>query len=137
MRNAQYGLENVSGFNDLSMRGTQSLSDEGFTGVRTGNEENVFDPNNIRSTNARFDPRLSELENIMAANASKPLGILVLEQQARGNERLGGLLESLGMDINDLSTADPREIQGVLNMATRRGILDKRSADGLKRGLLD
>jgi len=76
MRNAQYGLENVSGFNDLSMRGTQSLSDEGFTGVRTGNEENVFDPNNIRSTNARFDPRLSELENIMAANASPISGLL-------------------------------------------------------------
>jgi hypothetical protein len=76
MRNAQYGLENVSGFNDLSMRGTQALSDEGFTGVRTGNEENVFDPNNIRSTNARFDPRLSELENIMAANASPISGLL-------------------------------------------------------------
>lgn len=76
MRNAQYGLENVSGFNDLSMRGTQALSDEGFTGVRTGNEENVFDPNNIRSTNARFDPRLSELENILAANASPISGLL-------------------------------------------------------------
>jgi hypothetical protein len=76
MRNAQYGLENVSGFNDLSMRGTQALSDKGFTGVRTGNEENVFDPNNIRSTNARFDPRLSELENIMAANASPISGLL-------------------------------------------------------------
>lgn len=76
MRNAQYGLENVSGFNDLSMRGTEALSDEGFTGVRTGNEENVFDPNNIRSTFARFDPRLSELENIMAANASPLVGLL-------------------------------------------------------------
>jgi hypothetical protein len=76
MRNAQYGLENVSGFNDLSMRGTQALSDEGFTGVRTGNEENVFDPNNIRSINARFDPRLSELENILAANASPISGLL-------------------------------------------------------------
>lgn len=73
----------------------------------------------------------------LSANASKPLGILVLEQQARGNERLGGLLESQGMDINDLSTADPLEIQGVLDMAARRGILDKRSAAGLKRGLLD
>ena len=73
----------------------------------------------------------------MAANASKPIGILVLEQQARGNKQLGGLLESQGMDINDLSTADPLEIQGVLDMAARRGILNPRSAAGLKRGLLD
>jgi hypothetical protein len=76
MRDVQYGLENVSGFNDLSMRSTQSLSDEGFTGVRTGNEENVFDPQNIRSTFARFDPRLSDLENILAANASPVSGLL-------------------------------------------------------------
>ena len=73
----------------------------------------------------------------VAANASKPLGILVLEQQARGNKQLGGLLQSQGMDINDLSTADPREIQGLLDIAARRGILDKRSAAGLKRGLLE
>lgn len=76
-------------------------------------------------------------EGLVSANASKPLGILVLEQQARGDQRLGGLLESLGMDTNDLSTADPLEIQGVLDMAARRGVLDKRSAAGLKRGLLD
>ena len=76
MRNAQYGLDNVSGFNDLSMRGTQALSDEGFTGVRTGNEENVFDPSNIRSTNARFDPRLSKLENILASTALPIVGLL-------------------------------------------------------------
>jgi hypothetical protein len=101
------------------------------------NSTAVFEPQNIRSQFARFDPRLAHLSNLTAANASKPLGILVLEQQARGNERLGGLLESQGMDINDLSTADPLEIQGVLDMAARRGILDKRSAAGLKRGLLD
>ena len=76
-------------------------------------------------------------EGLVAANASKPIGLLVLEQQARGNERLGGLLQSQGMDINDLSTADPREIQGLLDIAARRGILDPRSAFNLKRGLLD
>ena len=76
-------------------------------------------------------------EGLVSANASKPLGLLVLEQQARGNKDLGDLLKGQGMDINDLSTADPLEIQGVLDMAARRGILDKRSAAGLKRGLLD
>ena len=78
MRNAQYGLENVSGYRDLSARGTKALSDEGFTGVKDGNEENVFDPKNIRSINARFDPRLSHLSNLTAANAS-PLGGLVAQ----------------------------------------------------------
>jgi hypothetical protein len=62
---------------------------------------------------------------------------MVLEQQARGNSRLGGLLESQGMDISDLSTASPTKIESVLDTAVKRGILDPRSAAGLKRGILD
>jgi hypothetical protein len=73
----------------------------------------------------------------VAANASKPIGLLVLEQQARGNKDLGDLFKGQGMNIDDLSAADPMAVQGVLDMAQKRGILDPRSAAGLKRGLLD
>lgn len=73
----------------------------------------------------------------MAANASKPIGLLILEQQARGNEGLGNLFKSQGMNIDDLGAADPMAVQGVLNMAQKRGILDPRSVFSLKRGLLD
>lgn len=90
-----------------------------------------------KGRNKDFSTRNTMYRDPLMSNASKPLGLLVLEQQARGNKQLGGLLQSQGMDINDLSTADPREIQGLLDIAARRGILDKRSAAGLKRGLLE
>jgi hypothetical protein len=69
-----------------------------------------------------------------AANVSKPTGLLVIEQQARGNKKLGDLFESQNVDI---STATTPQIENVLDMAQRRGILDPRSAFNLKRGLLD
>lgn len=100
MRNAQYQLGDVSDFNDLSQRGTQELLDQGFTSVRSGNEINIFDPANIRSRFARFDPRLSHLSNLTAANASPISGILaqsgVSENQAQRIEdylRKRGLLD--------------------------------------------
>ena len=116
--------------------------DAGYGGIRLDerdwvNSTAVYEPQNIRSQFARFDPRLAHLSNLTAANASKPVGLLVLEQQARGNNRLGGLLESQGMDISDLSTASPAKIQSALDTAVKRGILDPRSAAGLKRGILD
>ena len=73
----------------------------------------------------------------VAANASKPTGILVLEQQAGSKKGLGDLFKSQGMNINDLGAADLSEIESVLDVAARRGILDPRSAFNLKRGLLD
>jgi len=72
--------------------------------------------------------------SILAANASKSTGLLVVEQQARGNKKLGDLFESQNVDI---STATTPQIENVLDMAQRRGILDPRSAFNLKRGLLD
>ena len=74
--------------------------------------------------------------NIYLSMGQKPLGLLVLEQQARGNKKLGGLLSDAGMDITDLSTANPSEIQGLLDIAQKRGIIDPRSANNLMRGLL-
>lgn len=75
--------------------------------------------------------------NIYLSMGQKPLGLLVLEQQARGNEGLKNLFKGQGIDISDLSTANPAEIQGVLDIAQNRGILDPRSVFNLKRGLLD
>lgn len=75
--------------------------------------------------------------NTVSANASKPVGLLVLEQQARGNNRFGSLLESQGMNISDLSKESPAKIETALDTAVKRGILDPRSAAGLKRGILD
>jgi hypothetical protein len=116
--------------------------DAGYGGIRLDerdwvNSTAVYEPQNIRSQFARFDPRLAHLSNLTAANASKPVGILVLEQQARGNEGLGNLFKSQGMNIDDLGAADPMAVQGVLDMAQKRGILDPRSVFSLKRGLLD
>ena len=116
----------------------RSQGNTGFTMMdESGLALAMVDPTKVRSQFARFDPRLSHLSNVTAANASKPVGLLVLEQQARGNNRLGGLLESQGMDISDLSTASPTKIQSALDTAVKRGILDPRSAAGLKRGILD
>ena len=112
----------------------QRLSEQGFAGVGGAGEYTIFDPANIRSRSARADPRLAHLSNIMAANASKPVGLLVLEQQARGNQALGDLFKNSGIDIN---TATTQQIQSILDQAERRGILDPRSAFNLKRGLLD
>ena len=94
---------------------------------------------------AEFSPKQQIISNLRAgqnlvdvsSRSNKPLGVMVLEQQARGNSRLGGLLESQGMDISDLSTASPTKIESVLDTAVKRGILDPRSAAGLKRGILD
>jgi len=93
MRDVQYQLEDVSGYNDLSQRGTTGLSERGFTGVRTGSEENVFDPSNIRSTFARFDPRLSGLKNLSAGVVGGvPIAGLLAE---------GGLSEEQARRVED------------------------------------
>lgn len=91
MRNVQYGLDNVSGYIDLSRRGTEGLIDKGFTGVVDGMEENVFNPNDIRSRFARFDPEFSHLANLNAANASPLAGILAMPNEEERNRQLGML----------------------------------------------
>ena len=93
----------------------QAFSDAGFENIRMdassafGNMKNIPEgtkhiiansPSNIRSRFARFDPRLSHLSNITAANASPISGILaqsgVSENQAQRIEdylRKRGLLD--------------------------------------------
>ena len=76
------------------------------------------------------------VENMLPANTQKPLGFEILEQQARGNERLGGLLSQAGLDINDLSAANMSDLEKLLQTAVNRDILGARSANNLMRGLL-
>ena len=76
MKDVQHKLDNVSGYIDLSKRGTEGLIDRGFTGVSAGNEETVFDPRNIRSIFARFDPEFAHLRNLSAGVGG--LGLLSL-----------------------------------------------------------
>lgn len=73
----------------------------------------------------------------VAANASKPTGLLVLEQQARGKPDLKNLFDANNIDISDLSKADPGEIKGVLDMAVRRQVINPRQAESYLKGLLD
>lgn len=54
----------------------QRVAEQGFSGMGDIGEYTIFDPANIRSRSARADPRLAHLSNIMAANASKPVGLL-------------------------------------------------------------
>jgi hypothetical protein len=66
---------------------TQQAIGEGFQGAQArspissmGRNVVVFDPANIRSRFARFDPRLSHLANLNAANVSPITGLLALMQ---------------------------------------------------------
>jgi hypothetical protein len=65
----------------------QRVSEQGFAGVGGAGEYTIFDPANIRSRSARADPRLAHLSNIMAANASKPTGLLTSAASGRGPKK--------------------------------------------------
>ena len=78
---------------------TPILQEAGFTGVKgtEGRGSNVrvnYNPQDVRSRFARFDPRLSHLSNLTAANASPIGGLLaqsgVSEEQARKIENYLG-----------------------------------------------
>lgn len=62
---------------------SQAAADAGFGGVSARNENVViFDPANVRSRFARFDPRLSHLRNLNAAMAAGvPLGLIAIQPQ--------------------------------------------------------
>jgi hypothetical protein len=70
-------LKDAFGRNNL----TPILKEAGFTGVKgfEGSGSNVrvnYNPEDVRSQFARFDPRLSHLSNVTAANASPISGLL-------------------------------------------------------------
>ena len=77
---------------ESSIEGTNEISSLGYDGVRISNdrdfygdnpdlqtEQVTFNPANIRSRFARFDPEFSHLSNLSAANASAPVGLLAAQ----------------------------------------------------------
>lgn len=102
-------------------------------------------PQSFPLDTAEFSPEQQIISSLRAgetlvdvsSQGQKPIGLLVLEQQAGSKKDLGDLFKSQGMNINDLGAANLSEIESVLDVAARRGILDPRSAFNLKRGLLD
>lgn len=59
--------------------------------AEAGLEYAIFDPTNIRSRFARFDPEFSHLANLNAANASPLAGILAMPNEEERNRQLGML----------------------------------------------
>jgi hypothetical protein len=87
--------ETIAGFKSAA----DKMSDQGYSGVHSQAGERVtFNPSSVRSRFARFDPRLSHLSNLTAANASPIGGILaqssVSEEQAR---RIEDYLKKTGL----------------------------------------
>lgn len=60
--------EQVKQTPDKFERAAQWARDNGHAGLRYGNETVIFDPSNIRSVNAAFDPAKSSSANLLAAN---------------------------------------------------------------------
>ena len=95
LASAELQSQGVNGV-DVSIVSPQRFDDSGLHMAQRA----IFDPSNIRSTNARFDPRLSSNANLLAANASQSGGLLgaglseaqrqardILDMRAAGNAR--------------------------------------------------
>ena len=65
----------------------------------------------------------------------KSTGVMVLEQQVRGNGQLKNLFEAQGLDIDNLQKVNPSKLQALLEMAERRRMINPRSAVALRKGL--
>ena len=83
---------------EAQRRVAEGLTEQGFAGVKSANPQHMvtFDPKNIRSRFARFDPEFKHLSNISAGVAAAPLGLLALqEDRKRANEEryMRGLLQ--------------------------------------------
>jgi len=85
--------QEIEGF----QRAAENMSGQGFLGVHSQPGERVtFEPRNVRSRFARFDPRLSHLENLNAANASLELGLLAASAPSE-EDQLDQLRAYLGL----------------------------------------
>ena len=85
--------ETVAGFS----RAADTMSGWGHAGVHSQPGERVtFYPRNIRSRFARFDPRLRNSANLLAANASPELGLLAASAPSE-QEQLDQLRTYLGL----------------------------------------
>jgi GNAT superfamily N-acetyltransferase len=59
---------------------TEFIDNADFANMRSASHRGIFNPANIRSEFARFDPRLSNLRNLNAANISPLAGLLAIMQ---------------------------------------------------------
>ena len=128
------GLPEWSNFNAIN-----SARDSGYDGIKLEerdwvNSTAVFNPANIRSRFARFDPEFSDLSNLSAANANASVGALVLSQHARAKPALADILAQNGVDPANINAAPIQRVQAALETATQRQILDPRSANSILQG---
>lgn len=86
------GLNGIDTFTDFVRTGrlqdevAKRLTEKGYSGIKYGSELVVFDPTNIRSVNAAFDPAKSSSANLLAANpetgAAPGLGLMAAAKEA-------------------------------------------------------
>jgi hypothetical protein len=96
---------------EQSQEVTQSLRDLGYEGANSyapndpdvwgdaagsWREQTIYNPTNIRSSFARFDPRLRNSANLLAANASPELGLLAASAPSE-EDQLDQLRAYLGL----------------------------------------
>jgi hypothetical protein len=62
------------------------LKDQGFTGIDMNGEVLIFDPVNLRSVNAAFDPAQRGSANLMAGAAGATIGLSALRNIQRDEE---------------------------------------------------
>jgi hypothetical protein len=98
------------------------LQKEGFTGVRVNdNEVAVFDPKNVRSPNAKFDPEKSNSRNILASGAGLMTAITAALQS---NEAEAGVLPSANkvlrmIQLGMLDEANAGNLSQIKSAATK------------------
>ena len=83
-------------------RAADTMSAQGFPGVHSQPGERVtFNPSSIRSPFARFDPRLSDNANLLAANRDQTVGLLSTAAAAEPRNAA----ERMARDILDMRAA--------------------------------
>jgi hypothetical protein len=81
---------NPKGYNPLQAEIQRRLKEKGFDGVNMfGNETIIFDPSNIRSVNAAFDPAKRGSANLLAGGTATAVGVgaMTRSQQEEQNRR--------------------------------------------------
>lgn len=86
-----FAENSVKGYGPESRAKTELLASRGFSGVDDGDAVNIYNPANIRSRFARFDPRLSHLRNLSAGVGG--LGVLLGLQQPSTEDELRAYLQ--------------------------------------------
>lgn len=78
-------------------RGADWARQNGYAGIaQDGYQTNIFDPRNIRSVNAAFDPAKSDSANLLAANAKSGAAVISAGMEASQDQSTDpGLIDYL------------------------------------------